>query len=153
MPKIAGTHATLPGVTATTFGMPVAGSSTNVYLAAATDNANATVNELPSLTTTFGDAYYLTNDAQSFDVVITNKGTAYPNAELRLAGPSEVVVTGTTTIAPLNASASANLSLTATISSAGQKTMAFDVYSGPTPTGLLLFSTVETATCLHQAYD
>lgn len=130
------------------FGMPAAGSSANVYLAAAVDNATAQVNELPSLTTTFGDAYYLVGDAQSFDVVITNKGTAYPNAELRMNIPAGLTVIGDNplNLGGLDQSENIPLTLTATASTSGQKTMAFDVYSGPTPTGLLLFSTVETAT-------
>ena len=121
-------------------------------MAAAADTAAAQVNELPALTTTFGDAYYLVGDAQTFQVVITNKGTAYANAELRLGVPADVGLTLTTSgytltggvvdLGTLEANETVTLEFSATISSAGAKTISFDVYDASS----LLFSTVETAT-------
>jgi hypothetical protein len=125
------------------FGMPGYLSSSNVYLAAAVDTAEVEIKELPFLATDLDSSYYLTGEAQTFTVTITNYGTAYTGAVLNLTLPEGVTVTGVPATIDLAAGASQTLTLTFTSTPPGEKTIGFDLKDSA---GELLFSTVETAT-------
>jgi predicted GH43/DUF377 family glycosyl hydrolase len=125
------------------FGMPGYLSSTNVYLAAAVDTAEVEIKELPFLATDLDSSYYLTGEAQTFTVTITNQGTAYTGAVLNLTLPEGVTVTGVPATIDLDAGASQTLTLTFTSTTPGEKTIGFNLVDS---LGALLFSTVETAT-------
>jgi|GEM_PF-3345109 len=125
------------------FGMPGYLSSSNVYLAAAVDTAEVAIEELPVLATDLDSSYYLTGEARTFTVTITNYGTAYTGAVLNLTLPEGVTVDGVPATIDLAAGASQTLTLTFTSTTPGEKTIGFDLKDRA---GELLFSTVETAT-------
>ena len=142
-----GLNLSLSGSTAG-FGMPGAGSSSNVYLpTGGFVNGNVMIIDLPSMTTDFGKDYYLVGEGRDFNVTVNNHYTAYPQAVLKVTVPAGEAGIGDTVL-NLAASETESVNFTFTPASAGEKTLGFDLYDAAN--GHLLYSIADTVKVYDQ---
>lgn len=113
------------------------GSSQIVFPMGLVDG-KVTVFDLPTITSTYADDYYLIGDAQDFEVTVTNTTGTFATTELRLTIPAGLTLTlndpnyslvgSTVNLGELAANETITLTFTATFSTISTDPLRFDLY-------------------------
>ena len=101
-------------------------------------DGEVTVFDLPTITSTYADDYYLIGDAQDFEVTVTNTTGTFAATELRLTIPAGLTLTlndpnyslvgSTVNLGELAANETITLTFTATFSTISTDPLRFDLY-------------------------